>query len=74
LWRKRAASSGAGEDAVGVPALHGRGSACAVDVATFDRIQLVRAEPGLGGEDDERPVDRSEFCGERVDLVARERQ
>jgi hypothetical protein len=37
-------------------------------------IQLVRAEPGLGGEDDERPVDRSEFCGERVDLVARERQ
>jgi hypothetical protein len=53
--------------------LHGDGSARPVDLAPLDRNPLVRAEARRGGEDNERPVDRPEFLGDRVDLLARER-
>jgi flavin-dependent dehydrogenase len=66
-------SSGSGEDAVGVAAQDGDGAAGPVDVAAFERRPFVRAQPGLGGEHDERPVQRAELDGERVDLVEGER-
>jgi hypothetical protein len=41
--------------AVGDAPLHDDSRVPVVDVAALDRDPLVRAQPGLGGEDDERP-------------------
>jgi hypothetical protein len=61
------------QDAIGEAALDGDGLTDLVHVATLERDPFVRPQPGLGAEDDERPVLRAELYFQRVDLLARER-
>jgi hypothetical protein len=62
-----------GHDPVADATLYRDCSSCLVDVAAFERRPLVRAEPCLGGEDDEGAVGWAELGVERVDLGQGER-
>jgi hypothetical protein len=46
----------------------------AIEVAPLERDPLVRSEPCLGGEDDQRPEGGPELERERIDLLEREGQ
>src|SRR6266699_3170410 len=51
------------------PHVHDTGGA--IEIALLERKQLRGSKPGRGGEDNHRPVDRTEPLGNRLDLLPR---
>jgi hypothetical protein len=58
------------QETVGEPPLDDDGGTGEVNVAPLDRDPLVRPQARLGGDDGERPEDRAELGGKRVDPPA----
>jgi len=59
------------EPAVGIRASHVDDAGPAIDVARLESEELRWPQSGRGGEDDNRPVHRTEPCGDRFNLLPR---